>query len=411
MIPQNSRSYWLLSIGVGAAVASAVLVLALGRPESAADAPRGDISPDDDGSIVITKFVPPAENADADEHCAPAGRFAATATDGPSHMVWIPGGQFTMGSTHRLARANESPLHEVRVDGFWIDKTEVTNAEFRKFVEATGYVTTAERPADWEELKKQVPAGTPKPPPEMLVPGALVFTPPDHAVPLDNVGQWWAWTPGANWRHPEGPKTSIDGKDDHPVVQVSWDDAVAYTKWAGKRLPTEAEWEFAARGRLEKKPFTWGDAPLSETKPQANIWQGSFPHHNTAADGYPRSAPVKSFPPNGYGLYDMAGNTWEWCSDWFRHDTYRRRAGDDVIENPTGPAKSFDPRQPNMPQRVQRGGSFLCNDVYCASYRPSARMATSPDTGLSHLGFRCAMTPAMWQAKSEKDGATSRAAP
>jgi len=204
---------------------------------------------------------------------------------------------------------------------------------------------------------------------------------------------------------------SIDGKDDHPVVQVSWDDAVAYTKWAGKRLPTEAEWEFAARGGLEKKPFAWGDAPLSETGPQANIWQGSFPHQNTAADGYPRSAPVKSFPPNGYGLYDVAGNVWEWCGDWFRPDTYRRRAGDKVVKNPTGPAESFDPRQPTMPQRVQRGGSFLCNDVYCASYRPSARMATSPDTGLSHLGFRCVMTPRMWKTKSEKNGATSDTAP
>lgn len=315
-------------------------------------------------------------------------------------MVWIPGGEFTMGSTDPLARADESPQHRVRVDGFWMDATEVTNAQFHAFASATGYITVAERPVDWEVLKRELPPGTPKPPDEMLLPGSAVFTPPDDSVDLRGHHQWWTWTVGASWQHPEGsgpPESSIDDRLDHPVVHVAYEDAVAYCEWAGKRLPTEAEWEYAARGGLDGKVNTWGDEPIDPSR--ANIWDGEFPHHNSMEDGFARTSPVKSFPPNGYGLYDMAGNVWEWCSDLYHERTYSMRiaalGADAVAANPAGVAKSFDSRNPYEPVlRVVRGGSFLCNDSYCASYRPSARMATSPDTSLAHTGFRCVMAPA-----------------
>lgn len=316
--------------------------------------------------------------------CAPTAVFEG--------MVWIPAGEFSMGSTDPLARPDESPVHRVRVDGFWIDRTEVTNAQFAAFVEATGYVTVAERPVDWDELKKQLPEGTPKPPDDALRPGSLAFTPPDHPVDLRRYDLWWTWTHGASWRSPEGPGSSIEDRMGHPVVHVAHEDAVAYARWAGKRLPTEAEWEYAARGGLDGAVNAWGDAPVDPSK--CNIWTGRFPDDNTREDGFVRTAPVGSFPPNGYGLHDMAGNVWEWCSDLYRPDTYAlrlREAGEDrVIENPTGPDHSFDPRNPHAPEsRVHRGGSYLCNDSYCASYRPSARMAAPPDSGLAHLGFRC----------------------
>jgi formylglycine-generating enzyme required for sulfatase activity len=307
-------------------------------------------------------------------------------------MVYIPGGEFSMGSTDPLARPDEAPVHRVRVRGFWMDATEVTNAQFAAFVKATGYVTVAERPVDWEELRKQLPEGTPKPDDKTLLPGSLVFTPPDHPVDLRDFSQWWTWTTGANWRHPQGPSSTIDGKDAYPVVHVAHEDALAYAKWAGKRLPSEAEWEFAARGGLDAKVNVWGDEPVDAKR--CNTWQGHFPDKNTLEDGFAGAAPVKSFPPNGYGLYDMAGNVWEWCSDLYRPDTYARLvlvAGSGVvIDNPKGPEKALDPRNPySALSYVHRGGSFLCNDSYCASYRPSARMACPPDTGLMHLGFRC----------------------
>jgi sulfatase modifying factor 1 len=312
----------------------------------------------------------------------------------PPGMVWIPGGEFTMGTDGQLGWADEKPAHRVRVDGFWMDQTDVTNAQFRAFVDATGYVTTAEKPVDVEEILRQSRPGTPKPPPDKLLPGSLVFQPTTKPVDdLGDVSQWWHWTPGANWRHPEGPGSSLDGRDNHPVVQVSWDDATAYAKWAGKRLPTEAEWEFAARGGLDNKPYAWGDDAPSDTSIHANIWQGEFPYKNTAADGYVRTSPVKSFAPNGFGLYDMAGNVWQWCSDWYQVDLYRKRAKQGVAVNPQGPEKSFDPRQPFSPLRVQKGGSFLCSDSYCTRYRPSARHGCTPDTGMSHIGFRCVLTP------------------
>lgn len=313
----------------------------------------------------------------------------------PEGMVWIPGGEFTMGSIDPLAGRNESPRHRVRLDGFWMDETEVTNRQFEEFVSATGYQTVAERDIDWEELKKQVPPGTAKPPEEMLKAGSLVFIPPTHPVDTRDNSQWWNWTTGANWRHPGGPQITIKGKGDFPVVHVCFEDIKAYCSWAKKRLPTEAEWELAARGGLEGKVNVWGDEPVSPSR--ANIWQGDFPYSNTAEDGFVGLAPVKSFPANGYGLYDMAGNVWEWCSDYYRPDTYARRKlanGDrQVVVNPTGPSKSYDLRNPyNSDSRVQRGGSFLCHDSYSANYRPSSRRACPPDTGFQHLGFRCVMS-------------------
>lgn len=295
-----------------------------------------------------------------------------------------------MGSDHALAWPDEKPPHQVRVDGFYMDATEVTNTEFRRFVDATGYVTTAEKPPSLDEIMKQLPPGTPPPDKKKLVAGSMVFQKTPGPVNTLDFGQWWHWVPGASWKHPEGPDSNLEGKENHPVVHVSWDDANAYAKWAGKRLPTEAEWEFAARGGLASKPFTWGDAKLGANGQwQCNIWQGEFPHKNSAEDGFERTAPVKSFLPNGYGLYDMAGNVWEWCNDWYDRDLHKSRATVKLTVNPTGPAKTNDPQHPFEPRRVQKGGSFLCNDSYCSRYRPSARHGCSPDTGMSHVGFRC----------------------
>ncbi|MCC7086963.1 MAG: formylglycine-generating enzyme family protein [Pirellulales bacterium] len=315
--------------------------------------------------------------------------------DVPPGMTWIPGGEFMMGSDSRqLAWPDERPAHLVRVNPFWMDVAEVTSADFKKFVDATGYVTVAERAPTAEEILKQTPLGTPPPDPKDLVPGSLVFTPPTRAVQLDDYSQWWKWTPGANWRHPEGPSSNLDGRENHPVVHVSWDDAAAYAKWARKRLPTEADWEFAARGGLDNKPYVWGDRPPDSTHVYANIWQGDFPHRNTKADGFLRTAPVKSFKPNGFGLYDMSGNVWEWCNDWYDRDLFRRRTGNGVVDNPQGPEQSFNPAQPRTPMRVQKGGSFLCSDQYCTRYRPSARHGGAVDTGMSHVGFRCVKSSA-----------------
>lgn len=322
--------------------------------------------------------------------------------EAPAGMVWIPGGEFLMGTDDSQANPVERPAHRVRVEGFWIDQTEVTNSQFQRFVEATGYKTTAERPVDWEQLKTQVSPGTAKPPDEQLAPGSLVFTPPDCPVPLDDITNWWKWVPGASWRHPDGPGSSIAGKDDFPVVHVSWDDAVAYARWASKRLPTEAEWEFACRGGLEGKAYAWGDEFQPAGKYQANTWQGHFPDINSDEDGFPRLSPVKSFPPNSYGVHDMIGNVWEWCSDWYRPDTYRLDASSSRVVNPTGPEKSYDPDEPYQPKRVTRGGSFLCSSNYCTNYRPSARRGTAIDSGMSHLGFRCVLTPDMRSRNSQQ---------
>lgn len=316
------------------------------------------------------------------------------AGDPPQGMVWMPAGEFTMGWDGDGGRFDERPAHRVRVGGFWMDATEVTNARFRAFVDATGYVTTAERAITWEELQKQLPPGTPRPEDEMLAPGSMVFTPPRRAVDLRDFTRWWSWVPGASWRHPTGPGSSIEGMDAYPVVHVSWDDAAAYCAWAGTRLPTEAEWERAARFGHDGERFAWGDELEPGGRHMANIWQGSFPHDNTGEDGFAGAAPVGSFPASALGLYDMAGNVWEWTADQFRPDAYAARVAGigpgGCCVNPKGPESTADPRNPySDDSRVQKGGSFLCHASYCESYRPSAKMASPRDTGMSHVGFRC----------------------
>jgi formylglycine-generating enzyme len=280
------------------------------------------------------------------------------------------------------ATEDSRPAHRVYVDGFWMDKTDVTNAEFARFVAATHYITEAERTPKAEDF--------PGAPPENLVPGAVVFSPPEEAVPLNNSLQWWSYVKGANWRHPNGPDSSIKGKGNYPVVDVSYDDALAYAKWAGKRLPTEAEWEFAARGGLTGKPFVWGDSFRPNGKYMAKTFQGHFPNKNTDDDGFNATSPVTAFPPNGYGLYDMAGNVWQWTSDWYRVDYYRQLAASGkVSRNPRGPDNSFDPAERGVPKRVMRGGSFLCTDQYCSRYMVGTRSKGEVSTGTNHLGFRC----------------------
>lgn len=304
-------------------------------------------------------------------------------------MVHIPGGTFMMGGDNSQADKDEYPKHKVTLDGFYMDEHEVTNAQFQKFVDATGYITTAERKPDWEELKKQLPPGTPKPDDSRLQPASLVFTPPNQPVDLNDYSQWWSWVSGANWKHPEGPGSDIKGKENYPVVHVSWDDAMAYCKWVGRRLPTEAEWEYAARGGLKDKIYPWGDEGIAVGKAKANSWDGVFPHANSKRDGFKDLAPIKSFSPNGYKLYDMAGNVWEWCSDWYRNDYYQTVYTPEGIKNPKGPADSYDPDEPYTPKKVARGASYMCNDSYCSGYRVARRMKSSYDSGLSNMGFRC----------------------
>jgi formylglycine-generating enzyme required for sulfatase activity len=311
-----------------------------------------------------------------------------------------------MGSDHQLAQANERPAHRVKVGGFWMDRHHVTNAEFRKFVQATGYVTTAEKKPDWETMKVQVPPGTPKPDDSALVPGAMVFVGTEMPVPFNDYSQWWRYQPGADWKHPQGPGSSIEGKDEHPVVQVSYEDALAYAKWAGKRLPTEAEWEFAARGGLEQATYAWGD----NFEPRMlNFWDTKsqpFPVVSPKAGGATGTSPVETFPPNGYGLHDMTGNAWQWVADWYRADYFKLQAGFKLVENPEGPGNSYDPDDravpANAPRRVIRGGSFLCNVDYCLSYRPSARRGNDPYNPMSHIGFRLVMSKTDWESSTTK---------
>ncbi len=304
-------------------------------------------------------------------------------------MVFIPGGTFMMGADNHQASEDEYPKHKVSLDSFWMDEHEVTNAQFARFIEATGYITTAEKKPDWLELRKQLPPGTPKPDDSQLVASSLVFTPPSQAVDLNDYSQWWSWVAGASWKHPEGPASDLKGKDNYPVIHVSWEDAMAYCKWAGKRLPTEAEWEFAARGGLENNIYPWGNEHINKGKPKANSWEGHFPNVNTTIDGFENISPVKSFPANGYQLYDMAGNVWEWCADWYRNDYYQIINKPEGILNPQGPVDSYDPDEPYAKKKVARGGSFMCNDSYCSGYRVARRMKTSYDSGMSNMGFRC----------------------
>ena len=306
----------------------------------------------------------------------------------PEGMVWIPGGEFSMGAADPLgkdanvvgmqATEDSRPIHRVAVDGFWMDATEVTNRQFAEFVKATGYVTVAERTPTAEEF--------PGAPPENLVAGSVVFSPPDHAVPLDTHFRWWSYVPGANWRHPAGPGSEV--QEDHPVVHVAFEDAEAYAKWAGKRLPTEAEWEFAARGGLAGALYPWGDEFLVDGKFMANTHQGHFPNEDTHADAHGGIAPVAQFPPNAHGLYDVAGNVWEWTRDWYRPDYYATLAAGGVARNPAGPDSSYDPSEPGVAKRVHRGGSFLCTEQYCSRYMVGTRGKGEPSTGTNHLGMR-----------------------
>jgi formylglycine-generating enzyme len=308
----------------------------------------------------------------------------------PAGMNWIPGGEFSMGAKDptalpeggREAMEDARPIHRVYVDGFWMDKTDVTNTQFENFVKATGYVTVAER----KPLAKDFP-GVPA---EKLVAGSLVFTPPPNPVSLNDYSGWWSYVAGANWRHPLGPKSNILRKANDPVVQIAYEDAVAYAKWAGKRLPTEAEWEFAARGGLTGKPYAWGDNMHPDGKWMANTHQGHFPDHDSAADGHAGIAPVAQFPPNGYGLYDITGNVWQWTGDLYRAGYYADlRATDKVTRNPHGPDTSLDPTEPGVQKRVQRGGSFICTSQYCSRYIVGTRGKGEVSSATNHIGFRC----------------------
>ncbi|HWG47931.1 MAG TPA: formylglycine-generating enzyme family protein [Gemmataceae bacterium] len=321
--------------------------------------------------------------------CVAGGAFAlltvsADSQPAPMKEVWIPAGEFTMGDEDAT---DARPLHRVYVDGFWMDETEVTNEQFAWFVKQTNYVTIAERTPRREdfpaELRDQLP--------EQLVAGSPVFNPrqcPPGKACVD-CANWWEYRKGANWRHPEGPDSHLRGREKHPVVHIAWDDAQAYARWAGKRLPTEAEWERAARGGLESKRYYWGDELCPDGRWMTNIWQGEFPSDNRAEDGFTGTSPAKSFPANAFGLHDMVGNVWEWCADWYRSDYYTVSPK----RNPQGPESSIDPDGRGEPKRVQRGGSFLCSDNYCLRYRAGARGQGATDTGLSHTGFRCVRSP------------------
>jgi sulfatase modifying factor 1 len=324
-------------------------------------------------------------------------------------MVWIPGGEFSMGSEDprgkpyggSSAMPDARPIHRVYVDGFWMDKTDVTNEQFARFVKASGYVTVAERKPRAEDF--------PGAPPENLVAGSIVFAPPDHPVALNNHYQWWTYVPGANWRHPTGPGSNIKGREKYPAVQIAYEDAVAYAKWAVKRLPTEAEWEFAARGGLSGNLYAWGNDFHPNGKWMANTYQGSFPTRDDGEDGFPGISPAAQFPANGYGLYDMSGDVWQWTSDWYRPDYYSQLAAQGpVARNPQGPESSFDPSEPTEKKRVHRGGSFLCTDQYCSRYLVGTRGKGEISSASNHLGFRCVKSPQREQSSATSIATGSR---
>jgi formylglycine-generating enzyme required for sulfatase activity len=322
----------------------------------------------------------------------------------PNGMVWIPGGKFNQGAVKNdtMIMKHETPTHPVSVDGFFMDITEVTNAQFKKFVDVTNYITVAEREIVWEEMKKQLPLNTPKPHDSILQPGSLIFKKTRERVPnLFDYSQWWLWKIGANWKHPLGSESSIEGKDKYPVVHIAYEDALAYCKWAGRRLPTEAEWEYASRGENKNAIFFWGN-DIKNLSSYANTWEGEFPLQNTKADGYENKAPVCSYPPNSYALYDMAGNVWEWTQDWYNTTYYNQLKQQGLTHNPMGAEKPYNPNNPALREKVIKGGSFLCSDSYCASYRNSARMATSMDSSLEHLGFRTVLSVDMINTSDKK---------
>jgi len=318
-------------------------------------------------------------------------------TNPPEGMVWVETKTFLKGakSSDLFAMSREKPAHLVIVDGFFIDATEVTNKQFEKFVKATNYITVAERKIDWEEMKKELPPNTPKPHDSILQPGSLVFNKNiDAVVTMNTYFQWWTWKIGANWRHPSGPNSTIEGKDNYPVVHIAFEDALAYCKWANRSLPTEAQWESAAQGTNENMIFTWGN-DLNRLNSNANTWQGVFPIKNESKDGFEYISPVKSYPPNSIGIYDMTGNVWELTSDLFNANYYNQLELSKPILNPTGAKKSFSPSNPFQKEYIIKGGSYLCHKSYCASFRISARMGTSYDSGSDHVGFRTVASPKM----------------
>ena len=311
-------------------------------------------------------------------------------TKPPEGMVWVETKTFLKGakSSDLFAMPREKPAHLVTVDGFFIDATELTNKQFEKFVKATNYITVAERKIDWDEMKKELPPNTPKPHDSILQPGSLVFNKNiDAVVTMNNYFQWWTWKIGANWRHPSGPNSTLEGKDNYPVVHIAYEDALAYCKWANRRLPTEAQWESAAQGTNENMIFTWGN-DFKMLNSNANTWQGVFPTKNDSKDGFEYSSPVKSYPPNSIGIFDMTGNVWELTSDLFNVNYYNQLELSKPIINPRGAKIAFNPNHPYQKEHVIKGGSFLCHASYCASYRISARMGTSFDSGSDHVGFR-----------------------
>ena len=304
-------------------------------------------------------------------------------------MIFVKGGEFEMGGDNNEAKQDEFPKHKVIVNSFWMDETEVTNDQFKEFVDATGYITTAEKAIDWNEIKKIVPPGTPKPHDSLLSPASLIFY-ETEVTNLNDYTQWWRLEKKTNWRSPFGKNSNIKNKGNHPVVHISWDDAIAYCKWTGKRLPTEAEFEYASRGGLINNIYSWGNEPVYEGILKANIWEGKFPSNNKMEDKFYYTAPVKSFQPNGFGFYDLGGNVWEWCSDWY-HSDYYNMSSEKLAINPKGPKNSYDPMEPYSPKKVMRGGSFLCNDSYCSGFRNSMRMKSTPDSSSLHAGFRTVM--------------------
>ena len=307
----------------------------------------------------------------------------------PKGMVFIPGGEFSMGAPNpigikdggKAAMEDCRPIHRVKLNAYYMDEHEVTNSEFAAFVKSTGYITIAEQAPTKEEF--------PDAPADMLIAGSVVFTPPAQPVSLDNYFQWWQYVKAANWRQPIGAGSSIIGKDNVPVVHIAWEDATAFAKWAGKRLPTEAEWEFAARGGLTGNMYSWGNQFNPNGKYMGNTFQGTFPNNDSKADGFVGIAPVKQFAPNGFGLYDMAGNVWEWCQDWFSNEYYAKLKSNGIANNPKGPDKSYDPSEPTVQKKVHRGGSFLCTDQYCTRYMMGTRGKGDWRTGTNHVGFRC----------------------
>lgn len=374
----KKKTYWIIAIFTISIISIAFGYTKLITPKQEMTATDCAAIP---GTSESSLFKPTIEN-----------KNRPTANKIPKGMVWIPGGEFSMGTnvedeslcSIKGVTKDAAPIHQVYVDGFYMDKTEVTNEQFEAFVKATGYVTLAEIKPTHEEY--------PDAPLENLIAGSAVFTPTPAKVNLGNYMQWWNYVGGADWRHPEGPMSSIKGREKYPVVQVSYDDAAAYAKWAGKRLPTEAEWEFAARGGKSGQLYAWGNTLKPKGKFQANIYQGHFPIEkgDTGEDGYIGIAPTAQFDPNPYGLYDIGGNVWEWTNDWYTADYYSVVSKDGkVVKNPKGPDSSYDPGEPDLPKKVQRGGSFLCTDQYCTRYMVGTRGKGDYKSPANHIGFRC----------------------